>query len=218
MKEFFLFAGPNGSGKSTIIERLIDETGINYLNADYCARADPEISKMPDGLEKSKKAQLETERVLRETISVGLPFAWETVFSHKSRLDIMEYAKNEGYRINLTYITTKNPDINVARVHQRVFEGGHGVPEDKIRGRYARSIAFLPAMVLLADEVSVYDNSYDNVDPKLIFQKFIQTECDIEPEMVVWQTGDEEIDEWVINHIVDPLMDRGISIQCYQVI
>ncbi|MDD4126653.1 MAG: hypothetical protein PHV39_03075 [Methanomicrobium sp.] len=73
-------------------------------------------------------------------------------------------------------------------------------------------------MILLADEVSVYDNSYDNVDPRLIFQRFIQTEYDIEPEMVFWQTGDEQIDKWVINYIVTPLIDRGIFIQCYQVI
>ncbi|MBP2132370.1 putative ABC-type ATPase [Methanomicrobium sp. W14] len=216
MKDFFLFAGPNGSGKSTIIKPFIDNNSIVYLNADYCARADPVISKMPDGPEKLKKAQAETERLLKEMISEELTFAWETVFSHKSRLGIMEYAKKEGYKIHLTYITTKNPDINVARVHQRVLEGGHDVPEDKIRGRYNRSVAFLPEMVQIADEVLVYDNSYENVDPKLLFQKFIQTEEGVEPEMVVWKTEDTEVNDWVIKYLSGPLMNKGISVKCYK--
>ena len=216
MKDFFLFAGPNGSGKSTIIGSFLSDNGIEYLNADYCARADPQIVKMPEGLEKSKKAQIETERRLKEMISKGLTFAWETVFSHESRLEIMEYAKKEGYRIHLTYITTKNPDINVARVHNRFLQGGHDVPEDKIRGRYKRSVSFLPKMILVADEVTILDNSYEMIDPKILFQKFIKTEKDIEPEMIVWQVDDEDVDEWVRRYVIDPLKGLGIFVPCYK--
>ena len=145
MRELFLFAGPNGPGKSTIIgknEAYFSDNHFDYLNADYCARADPDIASMPEGLEKSIRAQKETERRLKEMISAGHSFAWETVFSHESRLDIMKFAKTEGYRIHLYYITTKNPDINVDRVHKRFLQGGHDVPEEKIRGRYGRSVAF----------------------------------------------------------------------------
>lgn len=52
-------------------------------------------------------------------ISNGRSFAWETVFSHESRLEIMASAKRHGYLIHLFYITTKNPDVNVARVRTR---------------------------------------------------------------------------------------------------
>lgn len=215
MSDFFIFAGPNGSGKSTIIEYFLSNNDIIYLNADYCARADPEIAKMQDGLEKSIRAQKRTEDLIKGMIAEGLPFAWETVFSHESRLEIMKFSKQKGYRIHLTYITTKHPDINVARVHDRFLQGGHDVPEDKIRRRYERSVSFLPQMILIADEVLVYDNSYEKTDPQLLFQKLMKSEQNNEPEMIVWHTEDDEISEWVLKYIVEPLSDSGYFIQCY---
>ena len=215
MRDFFIFAGPNGSGKSTIIEYFLSNNDLIYLNADYCARADPEIAKMQDGQEKSIRAQKKTENLLKGMIEEGLSFAWETVFSHESRLEIMKFSKQKGYRIHLFYITTKHPDINVARVHDRFLQGGHDVPEDKIRGRYERSVSFLPQMILIADEVLVYDNSYEKTDPQLLFQKLMENEQNNEPEMIVWQNEDDEISEWVLKYIVEPLSDSGYFIQCY---
>ena len=217
MKDFFLFAGPNGSGKSTIIGPFLSDNTIEYLNADYCARADPEILKMQDGPEKSKRAQEETERRLKEMLDSGVSIAWETVFSHESRLKIMEYAKGEGYRIHLTYVTTKDPDINVERVHNRFLQGGHDVPENKIRERYKRSVSFLPRMVLAADEVLIYDNSYENTDPGLFFQRLIRNDLHDEPELIFWQSEDEDVNEWAIRHVVDPLADMGFYVQCIRI-
>ncbi|HOJ96466.1 MAG TPA: zeta toxin family protein [Methanospirillum sp.] len=167
MRIFSIFAGPNGSGKSTIVPNYSD---LVFVNADYCAKEHPVISKMPDGIEKLKSAQKETERLIHEMISDGISFTWETVFSHPSRLEIMKHAKKNGYKIHLTYITTKHPDINVHRVRSRVLQGGHDVPEEKIRSRYTRSISFLPYMILEADEVLIYDNSYEKTNPTLLFQ------------------------------------------------
>ena len=128
-------------------------------------------------------------------ISDGLSFAWETVFSHESRLEIMKVAKKQGYLVHLFYITTKNPDINVARVRTRVFQGGHDVHKDKIRSRYIRSISFLPQMIVAADEVMVFDNSYENIEPKLLFQKFIEEKEDTDPQMITWAVEDDDITE-----------------------
>lgn len=215
MKDFYLFAGPNGSGKSTIISSYLEDETILFLNADYCARTNPDIQNMPDGIEKSIQAQKETERHLHAMISNGLSFAWETVFSHESRLEIMESAKKKGYLIHLYYITTKNPDINVARVRTRVMQGGHDVPEDKIRSRYFRSISYLPQMILAADEVMVFDNSYTNIEPKLLFQKFIKEEEDLNPQMITWAVEDDDITKWVVTHLIRPLERLGYSVPCF---
>ncbi len=170
---------------------------------------------MPDGWEKSIQAQKETERHLEAMISNGLSFAWETVFSHESRLEIMESAKKQGYLIHLYYITTKNPDINVARVRTRVMQGGHDVPEEKIRSRYFRSISFLPQMILTADEVMIFDNSYTNIEPKLLFQKFMKGEENSNPHMITWAVEDDDITEWVIMYLMRPLEILGYSIPCF---
>ncbi|WFN34950.1 AAA family ATPase [Methanogenium sp. S4BF] len=216
MKELFLFAGPNGSGKSTIMAPFLSDGSLDYLSPDYCLREDPEIKIMPAGLEKSIRAREETERRLEEMISAGKSFAWETVFSHESRLNILKYAKEEGYRIHLTYVTTKDADINVARVQSRFREGGHDVPEEKIRGRYGRSVAFLPEMIVIADEVLIFDNSSEKTDPKLLFQKIMQTDDDTEPEMIVWLVDDEDVVEWVVKYVVYPLDKMGIQVRCYR--
>lgn len=215
MSDFFLFAGPNGSGKSTIISIFLNDIDVIYLNADYCARVDPDIESMSEGIEKSIRAQKETERQIYAIISSGLSLAWETVFSHESRLEIMEYAKKKGYTIHLIYITTKDPDINVARVRARVYQGGHDVPEEKIRARYGRSISFLPQMILASDEVQIYDNSYENMDPQLLFQKILPGNNDFGPQMIAWNIDDNEITEWVMEYVIYPLETIGYSIPCY---
>jgi predicted ABC-type ATPase len=211
-----MFAGPNGSGKSTIIKELLSKNDVIYLNADYCARVDPEIAKMHTGLEKSVRAQKETERQIKEMISSGESFAWETVFSHESRFEMMKSAKLAGYRIHLNYITTKHPNINVRRVHDRFLRGGHDVLEEKIRERYKRSVSFLPDMILAADEVLIYDNSYDNANPTLLFQKLVGNNDDSRPNMIVWQVDDDEVTEWVMAHVIKPLNGRGIFVDCFK--
>ena len=218
MSDFYIYAGPNGSGKSTLYGQYPLDESITFLNADCWAKDNPDIAQMIDGKEKINKAQLEVEKQINLIISDGLLLAWETVFSHPSRLKIMKDAKDRGYYIHLFYITTKNPDINVARVRKRVSQGGHDVPEKKVRRRYWRSLSFLPEMILIADEVVVFDNSEENFQLKMLFQKSILVEDNSIPQMITWQTDDEEINEWVIKFIITPLERRGLSIPCYKVV
>ncbi|MDV0443506.1 AAA family ATPase [Methanorbis rubei] len=214
MKILFLFAGPNGSGKSTAITQTLDAyPECVYINADYCARSDPHILEMPDGVERSIKAWEETERQFSEMLSSDVCFAWETVFSHHSRLAFMEHVKTAGYRIRLTYVMTKNPDINVARVRRRVLDGGHDVPEEKIRKRYERSVGFLPAMILVADEALVYDNSYDDCEPLLVFQKGLDDIGSPDCSMMNRELMDEEVYRWVLDRVIGPLEMKGIYCQ-----
>lgn len=61
--------------------------------------------------------------------------------------------------MRLTYVILNSPDLNVQRVRLRVAKGGHDVPEDKIRQRYAKSLEQLPWFFEHADRVFLYDNS-----------------------------------------------------------
>ena len=58
-------------------------------------------------------------------------FACETVFSHPSKIDFIKKAKENGFKINLYFIATRNPLINQERVENRVKSGGHDVPPTK---------------------------------------------------------------------------------------
>jgi predicted ABC-type ATPase len=51
-------------------------------------------------------------------------------------------------------------DLNEARVHQRVSEGGHSVPPDKIRSRLPRTLKNVAVALPLVDEARLLDNSF----------------------------------------------------------
>jgi len=77
-------------------------------------------------------------------------------------------------------------------------------------------VYFLPEMILIADEVSVYDNSYDNRGPELVFQKSMSNNSSDESGMIIWQSDDDEQFEWVMKHITIPLKKMGYTLQCYK--
>lgn len=93
-----------------------------------------------------------------DVIAAREPFIAETVFSHPSKLDLIGRARAAGYSVALHVLLTPE-DLAVHRVEHRVAAGGHPVPEDKIRGRYARLWPLVAAGIVAADTAHVYDNS-----------------------------------------------------------
>ncbi|VTZ59519.1 conserved hypothetical protein [Sinorhizobium medicae] len=63
----------------------------------------------------------------------GKSFATGTVFSHPSKLEIIEEARSRGYIVIVMHVGVESPDLSVARVKGRAGEGGHDVREEKIR-------------------------------------------------------------------------------------
>lgn len=88
-------------------------------------------------------------------------FAFETVMSSADKIDTIRRAREAGYVIQLFYITTRDPEINVSRVHNRLKKGGHFVSLEKIHDRYWRSLNNLADALKLADIAYLYDNSTD---------------------------------------------------------
>jgi len=157
-----IIAGPNGSGKSTITKKLEQNADFPklYINAD-----DIKKNEGLTDLEAWEKA----EKLREDALSIGESFAFETVFSHESKLDLMKQAKKAGYCIELYFLCLQDSDINVKRVQQRHKNGGHGVPVNKIKSRYDRSIQLLRQSFQLADKVMVFNNSFEK--PELIARK-----------------------------------------------
>ena len=157
MKYLWVLAGANGSGKSTFYRKFLADTGIPFINADEIAKV-----KFPEKTdEANQKAQAEAHRLYHEHLDKGDSFCYETVFSHHSKIEFIERARHLGYTINLGYIHLEDPDLNVLRVSQRVSEGGHDVPEDKIRGRINRTMDHIKKALLIVDEADIYENSND---------------------------------------------------------
>lgn len=95
-------------------------------------------------------------------------FSFETVMSHISKVEVLKTAKRLGFKTYLYFLFTRSPDFNVLRVRQRISEGGHAVPEEKIRERYIRCFHLLPEALPHCDQVFLFDNSGES--PLLVGQ------------------------------------------------
>ncbi|RDC56091.1 hypothetical protein DU508_10725 [Pedobacter chinensis] len=86
-------------------------------------------------------------------------FSFETVFSHPSKLKLIEFAHQNNYKVYLYFIGTETPIMNLERVKDRVKKGGHFVDEDKIEKRYFLTMDLLIDMLKEVDETYLWDNS-----------------------------------------------------------
>ena len=157
-----MLAGPNGAGKSTLYKtRIKPQLAVPFVNADDIQRDELKKTDVEAAYE---AARIAAER-RAEYLADGKSFATESVFSHSSKLDLIREARDMGYRIMMFHISIGNADLSVARVSERVKEGGHAVPEDKIRARYDRNGPIIREAVLLSDVGHIYDNSKLNQPP-----------------------------------------------------
>lgn len=176
-----LIAGPNGSGKTTLMRTLVkNKIPVGqYINPDDIARH----IDLVEQLEKTRKEFVSSGQVTTDVdsdfsnyfaasaaqaVAIGLRKDWlsyklsltyESVMSHTSHLDFVEEAKAAGFEPYLYYICTSDPDINKARVQQRVESGGHNVPEEKIVTRYKNSLDLLLLMAKKCKRSYFFDNS-----------------------------------------------------------
>ncbi len=86
-------------------------------------------------------------------------FAFESVMSHKSKLNEIIFAKKYGLKVYLYFVCTDNPTINIERVKDRVRKGGHNVNSEKLKNRYLNTLKNLYPSIKLSDKVYLFDNS-----------------------------------------------------------
>lgn len=150
-----LLAGPNGAGKTTFVERvLVPATGLPFINADAIAARRWPGAESEHGYEAAAEAGEQRRRLL----AAGASFITETVFSHPSKVELVEQAAARGYLVALHVIMVPE-EATVRRVGYRASHGGHSVPEEKIRSRYSRLWSHVAAARRVADRARFYDNS-----------------------------------------------------------
>ena len=172
---FYVLAGTNGAGKSSIAGAMLIEEGVEYFNPDEAAElirvANPGIT-----LEEAQSAAWdEGRRLLERAINERLDYAFETTLGGRTIPALLEKAMEAGIEVRIWYVGLTNPELHIARVRARVKRGGHDIPEERIRYRYARSVFNLIQLMPRLTELRVYDNSLEadphrgaTPEPKLI--------------------------------------------------
>jgi predicted ABC-type ATPase len=160
MPTFHLLAGPNGAGKSSLYRALVAEDAISpqfeFVNADIYER--DHLKRIKNHLKRSQAARSWAEGRRTVLLQSGTSFVSETVFSHESKIELIVDAKQAGYQILLYIVSLDDPEKLIERVSNRVQEGGHDVPTDKILSRYPRTLANLAKALPLADVAFLYDS------------------------------------------------------------
>lgn len=154
-KQLWILVGGNGSGKTTFYETRLKSSGIPFINADLIAKELFPDSPEQHSYDAAAIAQHKRENLLLE----GRSFCFETVFSHPSKIDFLAKAKALGYEVNMVFIHLVENQLNLARVNQRVSNGGHDVPATKIIERIPRLVAHVKKAIPLCDQVLILDNS-----------------------------------------------------------
>jgi predicted ABC-type ATPase len=157
---FYLLAGPNGAGKSTLYKALKTAGKIaanaEFVNADLYEAAHLQHIQHP--LKRSEAARDWADSRRAQLLAQGKSFVSETVFSHESKLALIEEAQARGFFVLLLVVALDQPERLLARVNQRVREGGHSVPADRILARYPRTLALLAQAVRMADAALLHDS------------------------------------------------------------
>ena len=150
--------GPNGAGKTTFArEFLPNEAGCpQFLNADLIAAGLAPFAPESAALPAARLMLAELERHFQ----TGQSFAFETTLSGRAYLRHIARWRAAGYRVELIFLRLASADEAVARVAQRVKQGGHHIPEAVIRRRFAAGLDNLSRHYAPAvDAWALYDNS-----------------------------------------------------------
>ncbi len=166
MPIFYLLAGPNGAGKSTLYKSLTHDgmidAAVPFVNADLFEAAYLQHLHDPEARSLAARNWADTRRA--ELLAAKQSFASETVFSHISKLALIDDARRAGFFVMLFVVGLDDPKHLLLRVRQRVSEGGHTVPDERILARYPRTMAHLKLAIPKAHAALVYD-SYDSKHP-----------------------------------------------------
>mgnify|MGYP003504018397 FL=1 len=167
----WIIAGPNGCGKSSLYNRSdIEGWGgsVWIINPDLLTQHIVEHEALAL-LDANLAAVQRIETWLHGSLDVYQTIGVETVLSSDKYRRLLTEAQARGFEVRMLYVLLKSPELQIERVRIRVADGGHDVPEDKIRSRRSRSLAQLAWFAGRGDQLLIFDNS--TAEPALIASK-----------------------------------------------
>ncbi|MHB1358364.1 MAG: AAA family ATPase [Rhodocyclaceae bacterium] len=153
-----VIAGPNGAGKTTFAREFLPHEADCpvFVNADLIAAGlapfAPETAAFHAG--RLMLQELARHFAAREN------FAFETTLSGRGYLRLLKQWQAAGYRVKIIFLQLASAEEAIARVAQRVKQGGHDIPEVVIRRRLVTGRAnFERLYAPCVDTWALYDNS-----------------------------------------------------------
>ena len=164
-KKIIIIAGPNGAGKTTFARSFLPEEAQcpRFLNADLIAAG---LSPFAPEEVAIKSGRLMLNEIA-ECVRRGESFAFETTLSGRSYLAQLKQWRLHDYHVSLFFLALSNAEMAIARVAERVRQGGHSIPEGVIRRRFAAGLRnYEHAYKAEVDTWAKFDN--DGEEPVLL--------------------------------------------------
>jgi predicted ABC-type ATPase len=177
----YLIGGCNGAGKTTFAREFLPKEVkcLRFLNADEIARG---LSPFDPGAAGVQAARILLTQI-KESVRRKETFALESTLSGKTYIRLLWEAKKSGYILELHYLWLSSPTQAIARVKQRVLQGGHHVPAQDIRRRFKRSqLHLVKDYLLLADKWAVWDSR--NLPAKQLASSVMHDENDVKELLI----------------------------------
>jgi predicted ABC-type ATPase len=160
-----IIAGPNGAGKTTFARAFLPEEAQcpRFINADLIAAG---LSPFAPEAKAIKAGRLMLEEIAG-CVGRKESFAFETTLSGLGYLRHIRAWRASGYHVSLFFLALPTAELAVARVAERVRQGGHHIPEDVIRRRFQAGRQNFDGRYRTAVDVwALYDSAGDT--PALI--------------------------------------------------
>jgi len=174
--------GPNGSGKSSIFSELLaqySKINLPFYNSDVVGMT--HFSNIDDYEARSRRSLMWCGRRQREHLSRKESFGFETVGANRGAIRQIERAKFLSYHIELLFVSTNDPEINIRRVAERERRGGHGVDPELVVKRYYRVMEMLPQYIELATVATIVDNSPEGEGKARVLLNKNEVDIDVTP-------------------------------------
>ena len=137
-RKIIIIAGPNGAGKTTFaLEHLPHEAECPaFVNADLIAAG---LSPFQPDAALFRAGRLMLEEI-KNHVQQRRSFAFETTLSGLGYARMIPRWRSDGYTVKLIFLALATPEEAIKRVELRVRQGGHHVPPDVIRRRFASGL------------------------------------------------------------------------------
>lgn len=157
-KKIIIIAGPNGAGKTTFARSFLPaEADLpRFINADLIAAG---LAPFAPASAAIKAGRLMLDEIA-QCAARGESFAFETTLSGLSYLRHIAQWRVQGYRVSLFFLSLPDDETAIARVSERVRQGGHDIPEAVIRRRFAAGLSnFTRYYRAAVDDWALYDSA-----------------------------------------------------------
>lgn len=164
--EIAVLAGVNGAGKSSVAGAILARAGGTHFDPDAFAR-ELEAAGVAPGVSVGQAWSAGRDGLLH-AIRARQSFALETTLGGHTITLLLRQAAASGLSVRVLYVGLDSVDRHLARVRTRVAQGGHDIPEARIRERWRRSRENLVTLMPDLHELVLWDNSIEH-DPTTAF-------------------------------------------------